>query len=438
VREQLPSHPSIAAYYIRHSMRSWKAVTLTSATKAYWILGALVSTVITARILGPQGRGVIAAATSSVAVFVTFGHLSLANVVVYLAGRGERARVLPVVTGSLLAITAAMTILGWTICGAIYGLTAGRAFQNITPSVLLIAFAALPFLLWLENGNSLLVVIGDLKRLNVAQLAGTTIGILLVALAVGVMKGGVAAALAATLVSSIVVVGLGLTRVLRESRPLAISRNTIGELLGGGVRLHLGAVGTFFFTHAGVLFLNQFRPVAEAGYFQLAMQLTTATQIVPMAVAVVAYSLVARDGPDIAWREHRGLVMQTMLYATIAAGGSYFIAPVIVPLLAGNSFAPAVPLFRILTLSIFGMSLATVMAPQWVARGYFLRVAMLSLFAAATGIAGNYFFIPRYGMRACAWVMVACYSVHLVINAAFAWWIERRAPREPALAPLRG
>ena len=52
-------------------MRSWKAVTLTSGTKAYWIIGAMISTVITARYLGPQGRGVIAAATSSVAVFVT-------------------------------------------------------------------------------------------------------------------------------------------------------------------------------------------------------------------------------------------------------------------------------------------------------------------------------------------------------------------------------
>ena len=419
-------------------MRSWKAVTLTSGTKAYWIIGAMISTVITARFLGPQGRGVIAAATSSVAVFVTFGHLSLANVVVYLAGRGERARVLPVVTGSLLAITGAVTLLGWTITATIYVLTAGRAFQHIAPSVLLLAFAALPFLLWLENGNSLLVVIGDLKRLNVAQFAGTTTGVLLVVLVVGVMRGGVAAALAATLVSSVIVVGLGLTRVLRESRPLTISRHAIGELLSGGIRLHLGAVGTFFFTHAGVLLLNQFRPVAEAGYFQLAMQFTTATQVVPMAVAVVAYSLVARDGADAAWKEHRGLVLQTMLYATIAAGGSYLIAPVVVPLIAGPSFAPAVPLFRILTLSVFGMSLATVMAPQWVARGYFLRVTVLSLVAAAIGVAGNYFFIPRYGMRACAWVMVISYSVHLVNNTAFAWWIERRARREPALAPLRG
>jgi O-antigen/teichoic acid export membrane protein len=78
------------------------------------------------------------------------------------------------------------------------------------------------------------------------------------------------------------------------------------------------------------------------------------------------------------------------------------------------------------------------MAPQWVARGYFLRVTVLSLAAAAIGLAGNYFFIPRYGMRACAGVMVVSYSVHLVNNAVFAWWIERRARREPALAPLRG
>ena len=57
-------------------MRLWKAVTLTSGTKAYWMIGAMIGTVITARFLGPQGRGVIAAATSWVALFVTFGHFS--------------------------------------------------------------------------------------------------------------------------------------------------------------------------------------------------------------------------------------------------------------------------------------------------------------------------------------------------------------------------
>src|SRR6266542_2259458 len=417
-------------------MRLWKAVTLTSGTKTYWMLGAMIGTVITARFLGPQGRGVIAAATSWVALFVTFGHFSLANVIVYLLGGQERARLLPVVTGSVMALTAATTLLGWAIAAAMHLFTNGRIFQHVAPPVLAIAFAGLPFLLWMENGNSLLIVLGDLKRLNFAQFAGTTTGIVLVALAVGVLRGGVAAALAATLVSYLVVVGIGLSRIVRASRPLSVSRPILRELLGGGMRLHLAAVSTFFFTNIAVILLNQFRPVAEAGFFQLAMQLTLAMAVVPLAIAVVAYTIVTRDGADGAWREHRVLVFQTMLYAAVAMVVAYVAAPIVVPLLAGRAFEPAVPIFRVVALSIFGMGLSTVMAPQWIARGYFLRIALMALFAAAVGVAGNYVFIPRHGMAAAAWVMVTSYTILFAINAAFAFWIDRRARVEPALEPL--
>src|SRR3954466_9043228 len=112
-------------------MRSWKAVTLTSATKAYWILGAMISTVITARFLGPHGRGVIAAATSWVALFVTFGHLSLQHVVVYLLGPNDRERNLPVVAGSVMAVTAVTALLGWAVAATMGLVTRGAAFEHI-------------------------------------------------------------------------------------------------------------------------------------------------------------------------------------------------------------------------------------------------------------------------------------------------------------------
>lgn len=407
-------------------MRSWKAITLTSAAKAYWILGAMIATIITARWLGPQGRGVIAAATSWVALFVTFGHLSLSHVIVYLLPPEGRERDLPRVAGSVMALTVVIAIAGWLVAAAIGLVSRGGVFQHIPLPTLLVAFAGLPLLLWMENGNSLLIVIGDLKRLNAAQIAGTTVGIALVALAVVVLRRGVTAALAAMLVSYVVVDALGLARVLREARPLLVSREMIGALLSGGVRLHLSSLGTVLFTHGGVVLLNHFRPVAEAGYFQLAMQLTTAMQVVPMAVAVVAYSLVARDGADAAWPEHRRLLWQTMLYAIVAAAGAYIVAPFVIPLLAGKSFVPAVPLFRVLTLSVLGAGVGAVMAPQWVARGYFLSVTALSLGAAAVGVTGNFLLIPKYGMAACAWMMVISYSLHLVGHFALAWHIETR------------
>jgi O-antigen/teichoic acid export membrane protein len=418
-------------------MKSWKAVTLTSATKVYWMLGAMVSTIITARVLGPQGRGVIAAATSWVALFVTCGHLSLSHVIVYLLGRGGRGRPLPIVTGSVLLITGAVTLLAWLVAAVLYAASGGSVFEHIPPAALLVAFFGLPFLLWLEYGSSLLIVLGDLRRLNLAQGAGTTLGVVLVALLVGVFGRGVVAALLASVASYAVTVGLGLLRVLPAARPLGVSRAVLGELLGGGARLHLSAVGTFLFTYTGIILLNHFRPVAEAGYFQLALQLVVAIQVVPMAVAIVAYSLVAERGADGAWYEHRGLVLQTMLYAAVAAGGSYLAAPLIVPLLAGRAFAPAIPVFRILSLSVFGASLAMVMMPQWVGRGYFLRVTALSLLAGALSLVGNTLWIPSHGMVACAWVMTGSYTIHLIANVAFCCWIERRASRGPAPAPLR-
>src|SRR5437016_11152474 len=108
-------------------MRLWKAVTLTSGTKAYWMIGAMIGTVITARFLGPQGRGVIAAASSWVALFVTFGHLSLQHVVVYLLGPSDRDRNLPVVAGSVMAVTAGTALVGWAGAAALWAITRGGA-----------------------------------------------------------------------------------------------------------------------------------------------------------------------------------------------------------------------------------------------------------------------------------------------------------------------
>ena len=405
-------------------MRLRHATTITSVTRAYWIAGAAFATVVTARWLGPEGRGVIAAATSWLFLFSTFAHLSLGHVVMYMLSGAGRAR-LPVVAGSVIAIMAAATFLCWAIVAGVY-LTAGSTvFQHIPLPALAVACASLPLLLWIEYSSALLTAIGDLKRLNLAQIAGTTTGIVVVVVAVAVLKGGVVAALGASFAGYVVCTAVGLRPLIAAiGRPL-VSGVVVRELLRGGVRLHIGAMGTFFLVHASILLLNHFRPVEEVGYTQLAMQVMLALQIVPMAVLTVAYSLVAREGPDAAWPAHRRLVAYTMTFQAVAAAGLWIAAPLTVRLLAGRGFEPAVPLVRILMLAVLGAGLAAVMTPQWVTRGYFLRASMLSVTAMAVAIGGNWIFVPRYGMYGAAWVIVASYNVHLIGNGVFVWWLNR-------------
>ena len=93
----------------------WRKVLTTSGARAFNVAALLVATALTARALGPDGRGVIAAALAWVGLFTTVGHLSLSPVAVH-GGRGpDRGGETGRIAGTLLALVAGMTLLGWGV-----------------------------------------------------------------------------------------------------------------------------------------------------------------------------------------------------------------------------------------------------------------------------------------------------------------------------------
>jgi O-antigen/teichoic acid export membrane protein len=167
------------------------------------------------------------------------------------------------------------------------------------------------------------------------------------------------------------------------------------------------------------------------------VQLFTGIQIVPTAVSVVAYSLVAREGANEAWPQQRKLLLSVLaLMAAVAAIG-YFVAPFLLPLVFGERFLPAVPLFRILLIGVVGMTMSLVMASQWIARGLFLQAALLTLAIGCITVVANYFAVPRYGATGAAWVLGGTYTISVLGNGIMALWVEARyrEHRRTTLAP---
>src|SRR5687767_5761139 len=105
-------------------------------------------------------------------MFSIFGYLSLSQVIVYLAAGKPDDEWLGPVLGSALAILAAVAILGWIMAAAIYLISGGRSFHHLDAVVLSLAFLGLPALLWIENGNGILMALARLPIMNLAQVAG--------------------------------------------------------------------------------------------------------------------------------------------------------------------------------------------------------------------------------------------------------------------------
>ena len=417
---------------------AWSDVVQTGTARFYWLAVGVGSTLITTRYLGPDGRGVLAAAVTWANLFTTVGYLSLPQVIMFLATARRQEEWLPPVVGTLLVIVGATAVGSWIVVAIMAGWPGATVFRHLPVAVTLVTFAALPGMLWLENGNAVLIASNRLRVLNVTQVVGGSANLLLTFLLVAVFHIGVIGALAAILAAQLITCAIGLRSIRRPRKRLNFDRAIATTLLSGGTRLHLNAVGTFLVTQSGVLVLNHFRSSAETAYYQLALQLITAIQVLPMAVSTVAYGIVLREGADTGWSDHRRLLIQSLAAVSVVVAVAYAAAPVAVQVLAGREFLPAVDVFRTLLLGVIGMTMSTIMASQWISRGFFLRVAFMSTISGLAVLGANWLVIPRYGMQGAAWVLVGIYTISILVNGVMLLWVERRWRRlgraRPAIA----
>jgi len=148
--------------------------------------------------------------------------------------------------------------------------------------------------------------------------------------------------------------------------------------------------------------------------------------MLPAVITMVLFSKIAEEGPDNLWTIHRQIIWQIMALMGAVALISYFVAPLLIPLLLGDSFAETVPVFRILLLAMIGMSFSQLMVSQWISRGLFLQASIITITVGITNVVLNFYFIPTYGMYAAAWTTIGAFSISILTNGIFALLIENK------------
>lgn len=404
----------------------WLRVVHTTGASVFALGASAVSLLITTRVLGPTGSGMYAAITAWVSLTTVFGSLSLGQVVIhYVAGKPREAW-LRETAGTLGALLSCVVVVAWLAVWSAYVATDGYLFQNLGVGVLTVGFAALPFLLAIDANRYVLNALDALSTANWAQVAGSLVAVGAVFAMVSVLGWGVTGALAAVLLGTAVTAAIGLVRIARASRGLRVSGRVARDLLKGSAQLHLTAIGNHLFSQSSVLVLNHYRLPEETGYYQLALQLFTLALTLSTAVSTVSFGLVAQKGPNGAWPEHRRLLAHSVVIVCGIGVVAYVLAPTVIPLIAGPSFGPTVPLFRGLLPALVGATFSAVMASQWIGRGLFRQAAALTLLVGLMSLATNLVLIPSQGIRGAVVSTLLVYGLAVVSNLAMAVWVERQ------------
>lgn len=383
---------------------------------------------ITARLLGPEGRGVLATVGAWVSLIAALAGLSLGEVSQHRIQGRNRRDWLPEFLGTLIFFAVVLSALSGLVAFVLYRATGGALISGVPSMVVVVAFLALPLLVWDDYVRNLLFAAGKARTYNIMQVVGGTIGLgatllLLVGFGLGVLGALLAQLLSQTFVA--IVALLALTRA--AAGRIVVSWREAREMVGGALKLHANTIGTILLVHTDTLMLNHLATTSEVGWYQLSYQLTVIMLIVPQAGSMILYSRMAEIGPDQLWEEQKRLIIQVLGLMTILSVIAYFAAPVVVIWLAGPAFEPSVKVFRWLLPILLGMSLAQLMAPQWIARGIFIPTSVLTICAAIANAVLNYVWIPAYGMMgAVSATLVSYFGIVVLVQMLFAVWCDTR------------
>ena len=398
----------------------WRSVASTTVARMYSLIITMFLVMVVARWLGPTGQGAVAAAGAWATLFGTLASLSLGQVALHRATVRRAEPWMSEALGTLLILAIVVTVLAWAIAFAAYVFTSGRAFKNIAPLPLFVAFLVVPFVVWEFYGTSLLLASDQLSLYNKALLIGRTAALVMM-FACWKARLGVVAAILVSVISQAITAVTGLHRLWEVAGRRV--RATIVEaraLLSGGVSLHLNTISGTLIASVGVLVVNNFRGSMETGLYQFATALMNVVTVIPLAASQVLSSQVAQVGPDHAWRTQRKVMVYLPLGMIIVALVAAVCAPYAVPLVVGVRYRPAVPVFQLLLFGLLGATFSAVMVSQWIGRGYFLPLSLLSAGVAVVHLTASLILVPRYGMYGAVYATLMTQTIAVLFNGFFA------------------
>ncbi|MET3132124.1 antigen flippase [Oxalobacteraceae bacterium GrIS 1.11] len=417
-------------------MSDLRRIATMSIARGYGMLLSLATLFVSARLLGPDGRGEFAAAMAWAALFATLFNLSLGQALQHRLQSAATKPTLAEQLGTLGGLAAALSLVALLIAGAMYLASGGRWFKGLSPLLMLIALAAVPLLVWEQYASNMLAAAAQTGLLNRAQYLGRTAGFGVFFLLVMYLGWGVPGALGSQLIGQFLVamlVGLPLWRLAGGSVKWA--KREVVPLLRSGSVIHMTTVSAFLLDQVSILFINQDLGKRDVGFYQLAQQMVGLLLIVPQSALMIIYGGLARATPDQFWPQQKRLAKRLLAGMAGICLLAYALAPMLVALVAGHAFDASASMFRALLPTVFGISLALLMTPQWIGRGMLKLNTSLTIATSVVVVAASYWAIPRYGVNGAINVRLAVYAVWIPIAQIGFWLWCNRCARKSAAQP---
>jgi O-antigen/teichoic acid export membrane protein len=378
--------------------------------------------VVTARFLGPHGKGLFSSLNLLSALVMHASSLGLGDAVAVFAGRRgiTMQRAISATIGATLVMTVVAVAVFWVLAVGAFR----TDWHEVRPAA---ALCAASLVLWLPAYMGALILnareqvgAGSLVLLTIN--ACTALG--LIAFVV-VADWGLAGGMGATVFSGGVGLVLAVVLLARSGLSLRPTWDTryLAPAARYGVAVAASYVVTAMLMRIDLLFTYAIAGSGPAGQYSVALTAGTVVGLLPMAIATAVFPRLPKLDP----RAAEELTAKSVRIATAAAlGGALVLVAVIppgVPLVFGRDFGPAVVPALVLLISSMLWSIEFVLCRAAAARGHAGLLVQSFGISLAVMCGLDLVLIGSFGIKGASLAA----TVGPLVGLAWALWRHRRS-----------
>jgi len=292
---------------------------------------------VLARVLGPQGKGIIAPAMNVATIAIVLASLGLGNSIAYFLDRK------PFRPENVMLTALAVTFLSGTVAAAGTWWMIGVVVPETQPLARLFFAGGTLFTVLYSTLQSGLLGRNRIGWINAARLAASLLRTLLcVVLLYSIwptVEGFAFAYLAAQALNAVIAALLVAKEIGTAGARFDLS--FLAKALGFSIAVYLARLALETNASIGTIILKQFRPVEEVGMVAQAQTVARLLMLVPQALAMALYgAVVGEKGKE----QFAARAVRLSLLASVALAGILAVfAPGLIPLLFKKAFTPSVP-----------------------------------------------------------------------------------------------
>lgn len=393
-----------------------KKVAETFLTRILIIVIGLVTTAITARVLGPEGRGLYAMAVTIGAIGVQFGIFGLHTSNVYFVAKNSE--LLPSLVGNTLLNSFVFGTIGCIFTWLVFFLRPEIA--PINGPLLILSLLWVPFGLATLLLEDLILGIQEVRTYNKIELNAQIITVFLLGLIIFFKVTTVETIFAICILTQLVSFLWAFMRLksLFSGYPTP-SMILFRRTMWFGFKTYLAAFFYFLLSKFSLLMIKYILGEQDAGYFSVAAILGDKVLLLPVITGTILFPrLVAIDNIQEKWQTAKKVALGVFALTVPIIIMVILMAGPIVRLLYGEAFVPAVSAVIWLMPGLLLLAFGAIFQNYLCASGNVTAMICPPFFALCINVLSGFLLIRRFGIVGAAFSSSIAYSTFALTSWA--------------------